>query len=260
MRINGSKIASVIVCAIVLMGFGVGQSIAQAVDRQVPAGQEMKVLGMINTRGADSFTMTTLDGADRYVVRIDPSTSVKSNTRGVFRGGEKYSVSYLLRGLRVEVKGVGNSEGQLAAEWIRFNEQDLRTAQSLESRIDPVEQQANSNTGRITAAEENAKRMSGQIEENAAMAAAAKGTADEALQSANRANTRINGLDEYDPIRTIVVPFATGSYTIGPKGRAVIDEAAAWVKTQNTKGWMDAVVGFADSEQVEIGRFKDNPR
>jgi OmpA-OmpF porin, OOP family len=34
---------------------------------------------------------------------------------------------------------------------------------------------------------------------------------------------------------------------LGPQGRAVIDEAAAWVKTQNTKGWMVSVVGFADS-------------
>jgi len=165
----------------------------------------------------------------------------------VFRGGENYGASYLLRGLRVEVKGRGNASGELAATSVRFNEQDLRTAQSLESRIDPVEKQANSNSGRLTAAEENAKRMSGQIEENAAMAASAKGTADEALLSANRANTRINGLDEFDPIKTIVVPFATGRYAIGPQGKAIIDEAAAWVRTQNTKGWMVAVVGFADT-------------
>src|SRR5205085_5269890 len=50
-----------------------------------------------------------------------------------------------------------------------------------------------------------------------------------------------------DPIKTIVIPFATGSSSIGPKGKAIIDEAAAWVKTQNTNGWMEAVIGFADS-------------
>ncbi len=41
--------------------------------------------------------------------------------------------------------------------------------------------------------------------------------------------------------------FATGSSVLGPKGRAEIDRAAAWVKTQNTKGWVVAVVGFADT-------------
>lgn len=227
--------------------FGATFSPAQNPVKLVPAGQPLKVLGMINTRGADSFTMTSLDGADRYVVLIDSSTSVKSNSKGVFRGGTNYGPTYLLRGLRVQVEGSGTSTGELAARSIRFNETDLRTAQSLESRIDPLEQQANSNTGRLTAAEENAKIMAGQIAENTALANKAQGTADEALESATRANTRINGLDEFDPVKTIVVPFATGRSTLGPKGRLTIDEAAAWVKTQSTKGWMVAVVGFADS-------------
>ena len=213
---------------------------AQAEMKQLADGQQVKVLGLINSRDGDTFTMTSLNGADRYKVELSPSVSVKSNSKGVFRGGTQYEASYLLRGLRVEVEGMGNSAGHLVAKSVRFNEQDLRTAQSLESRIDPVEQQANSNTQRLTAAEENAKRMAGQIEENTALA----GTA---LASAERANTRINGLDEYEPIKTIVVPFATGSSAIGPKGKAIIDEAAAWVKTQDRKGWMVAVVGFADS-------------
>lgn len=213
---------------------------AQAAMKQLADGQQTKVLGIINTRDGDTFTMTALNNVDRYTVELTPDVSVKSNTKGVFRGGTKYETSYLLRGLRVEVEGHGNAAGNLVAKSIRFNEQDLRMAQSLESRMDPVEQQANSNTQRLSAAEENAKRMAGQIEENQALAS-------QALASAERANNRINGLDEYEPIKTIVVPFATGSSSIGPKGRAIIDEAAAWVKTQDRKGWMVAVVGFADS-------------
>ena len=213
---------------------------AQATMKQLADGQQTKVLGIINTRDGDTFTMTALNNVDRYTVELTPDVSVKSNTKGVFRGGTKYESSYLLRGLRVEVEGHGNGAGNLVAKSIRFNEQDLRMAQSLESRMDPVEQQANSNTQRLTAAEENAKRMAGQIDENTALAG-------QALASAERANNRINGLDEYEPIKTIVVPFATGSSAIGPKGKAIIDEAAAWVKTQDRKGWMVAVVGFADS-------------
>ena len=233
------------VAAIVLAG--TMTLLAQAEAKQLASGERAKVLGLINSRTAETFVMTSLDGSSRYNVVLTSDTSVRSNSRGVFRGGTNYGATYLLRGLRVEVEGTGNSNGELVARSVRFNEQDLRTAQSLESRIDPVEQQANSNTGRLTAAEENAKRMAGQIEENTALAGKAQGTADEALASATRANTRINGLDEYDPIKTIVVPFATGRFTLGPQGRGVIDEAAAWVKTQNTKGWMVSVVGFADS-------------
>jgi outer membrane protein OmpA-like peptidoglycan-associated protein len=158
---------------------------------------------------------------------------VKSNTKGVFRAGTKYEASYLLRGLRVEVEGTGNADGALVAKSVRFNETDLRSAQSLEVRAASLEEEDR-------AIKENQQRMAGQIEEVGAKA-------DVAAAEAARANNRINGLDEWDPVKTISVPFATGSSTIGPKGRAIIDEAAAWVKSQNTKGWMVAVVGFADS-------------
>jgi OOP family OmpA-OmpF porin len=213
---------------------------AQPTMRQLADGLEVKVLGIINSRNGDVFTMTTLNNTERYTVELTPSVSVKSNTKGVFRGGKQYEVSYLLRGLRVEVEGRGNAAGNLVASSVRFNEQDLKTAQALESRMEPVEQQVASNTERVTAAEDNQKRMAGQVEETQAMAATAQASAD-------RANTRINGLDEYEPIKTIVVPFATGSSALGPKGKAIIDEAAAWVKTQDRKGWMVAVIGFADS-------------
>lgn len=106
----------------------------------------------------------------------------------------------------------------------RFDEQDLRSAQALQATLDTVEEQANV---RIAASEENAKRLAGQIEENTALANKAQGTADEAKVSADLANTRINGLDEFDPVKTVTVLFATGSPTLGPKGKAVIDEAAA---------------------------------
>jgi len=233
MKIKVQNIFSVVAFVGVLVFAGTATTLAQGDTKRVPSGEKTKVLGLINSRGADSFILTTLDGSARYNVAISDTTSVKSNTKGVFRGGTEYGASYLLRGLRVEVEGVGNDAGDLVAKSVRFNETDLRTAQSLESRMDPVE--------------ENARKMSGQIDENTALANRAQGTADEALASATRANTRINGLDEFDPIKTIVVQFATGSSTLGPKGKATIDEAAAWVKTQNTKGWMVSVVGYADS-------------
>lgn len=231
---------STLALILITAGTAFGQS-----AQSVPDGQEAKVLGVITARSADSFVLTTLDNASSYNVALTPATSVKSNTKGIgLRGGTRYETSYLLRGLRVEVEGRGNSSGQLEAKKVRFNEQDLKTAQSMESRFAPLEAQAAANTERITAAEENARKMAGQIDENAAIA---KADSDRAMREAERANNRINGLDDFDPIRTIVVPFATGSSTIGPKGKAIIDEAAAWVKTQDRNGWVVAVVGFADS-------------
>lgn len=200
--------------------------------QMVPDGKDMKILGIVLKRNADSFTMRAQSGTE-YVVALTPTTSVKTHKKGVFRGGKEYGVSYILRGLRLEAAGEGNAEGQLVANSIKFDEDDLRTAQALESRLLPME--------------EEAKRQAQELEENRAATKKALITADEALKSATVANNRINGLDDYDPVRTITVLFATGNSTLGPKGKAEIDNAAAWVKTQNTKGWVVAVVGFADT-------------
>jgi outer membrane protein OmpA-like peptidoglycan-associated protein len=194
--------------------------------RSVPDGEVVeKFRGVVTKRSADSFLLRDANGAVTAVT-LTPQTEVKSHKKGVFRGSKEYAVTNILRGLRLEVDGKGNAEGQLVADKIRFDEQDLRTAQALQVSVDPLEA--------------NAEKMSGQIAENTNIA-------NKALASATLANNRINGLDEFEPVKTITVLFATGSGALGPKGKATIDEAAAWVKTQNTKGWVVAVVGFADT-------------
>ena len=212
----------------------------------VTSGQSVKIIGIVTKREADSFVMKERSGVYRSVA-LTSSTSVKQHRNGVFRGGKSYDVSYILRGLRVEVSGRGNEQGQIVADSIKFDQDDLRTAQALEARVDPVEELAKENRERVAAQEEEARRLQREINENAAATAEARKRAEDAMKSAEMANNRINGLDEFDPIKTITVLFATGSSVLGPKGKATIDEAAAWVKTQNTKGWVVAVVGFADT-------------
>jgi outer membrane protein OmpA-like peptidoglycan-associated protein len=168
---------------------------------------------------------------------------VKSHKKGVFRGSKDYAVTNILRGLRLEVNGTGNADGQLIAEKIRFDEQDLRSAQGLQV----TDALAQENEARVAAAEENARKLAGQIDENTALANDARARADAAQKTADLANTRINGLDDYDSIKTYSVLFRPGSAILLQKAKANIDAGAAWVKTQNTKGWVVAVVGFADS-------------
>jgi OmpA-OmpF porin, OOP family len=240
MRNNNPSRPRLFALAFALVLAGTAQAFAQdgaPSTRAVTSGQQMKKYrGVVTKRHADSFLMRDDTGVIT-VVALTPATEAKSHKKGAFRGSKDYGVSYILRGLRLEVDGTGNDAGELVADKIRFDEQDLRSAQALQATLDTVEENANA---RIAASEENAKRLAGQIDENTALAQKAQATAD-------LANTRINGLDEFEPVKTITVLFATGSGTLGPKGKAVIDEAAAWVKTQNTKGWVVAVVGFADT-------------
>ena len=128
---------------------------------------------------------------------------------------------------------------------------DLRTAQALESRVDPVETQANSaralaeaNQKRLEVAEQNAQQLSGQVEELSAVADAAKAAAQNAQSSADQArsdatvaNQRINALDDYEVFKTITVLFKPGSAVLSAEAKADIDQAIIEAKTASLKGW-----------------------
>jgi len=137
------------------------------------------------------------------------------------------------------------------ADKIRFDEQDLRTAQALKATLDPVEAEAQENLKKQQAENE---RLAGQIEENRALTAQAQASAEAAAEAAGKAqstadnaNNRINGLGDFDPIKTITVYFKTGSDALTPEAKTEIDNAAAWVRTQDRRGWVMAVIGYADS-------------
>jgi outer membrane protein OmpA-like peptidoglycan-associated protein len=224
-----------------------------AQENKIPNGEKVKKMkGIVVKRDSDWFTMTETQGGPITTVVLTADTEVKSHKKGVFRGSKDYAASYILRGLRLEVDGVGNADGALVAEKIRFDEQDLRTAQALKTTVDPVENELRE---KLKQQQEEQERLAGQLAETTAVANAAttaaqeaKDAAAKAQQTADYANNRINGLDDFDPIKTITVYFTSGSATLGPKAKATIDEAAAWVKTQNTKGWVVAVIGYADTQ------------
>ena len=252
MRISRNTALKPITLALVLLFVGAATAFAQDNVRTVAAGEKIKKMkGVVVKREPDSFTMSETTGGPITTVILTAETEVKSHKRGAFRGSKEYGASYILRGLRLEVDGVGNNDGAIVADKIRFDEQDLRTAQALKATLDPAEKELNEKMAQQQA---EAERLAGQIEENRALTAQAQAAADSAAESAKKAqqtadyaNNRINGLDDFDSIKTVTVYFNTGSATLGPKAKATIDEAAAWVKTQDTKGWVMAVIGYADT-------------
>jgi len=224
---------------------------------QVPQGAKQKIQGVVSTRNGDQFTVRAVDGAETTVL-MHGGTAVTSH--GKFNK-KKYPETYIMRGLRVQAQGKGDSEGRLVAEWVRFDEQDLRSAQALEQ----TDKMAAENARRLEDAEaearraaEEARRMQGQIAENTALAnearakaEAAQRTADQAFKDAALANNRINGLDEYETIKMIPVLFKLNSAVLDATAKRTIDETAAWAKAEkakgNTNGWLVQVVGFADT-------------
>ena len=241
--LKGAALAFVLILAGAVNAFS--QSPQEPTLNKVAEGQKIeKFRGIVTKREADSFLKGDTMGGPQTVVVITPSTEVKSHKKGVFRGSKEYEAGHILRGLRLEVDGVGDAQGQIVAAKVRFDEQDLRSAQALKATVDPLEAEMRSKLAQQQAEQE---RLAGQLAETQAVANAAQESAAKAQQTADLANNRINGLDDFDPIKTITVNFRPSSATLGPQAKKTIDDAAAWVKTQNTKGWVVAVIGYADS-------------
>jgi len=241
------RILGLVIVAFAFMFAGAVDTFAQDANiSKVANGQRVKKFrGVVTRRQGEMFMMGDTMGGSQTVVIMTPATEVKSHKQGLFRGSKEYGQTYILRGLRLEVDGTGNSEGQIVADNIRFDEQDLRTAQALKNTLDPIEAETNA---KLKAQQEEQERLAGQLAETTAVANQARVDAKKAQDTADYANNRINGLDDYDPIKTITVYFVTNSSTLGPKARAAIDEAAAWVKDQpDKKGWVVAVIGYADA-------------
>jgi OmpA-OmpF porin, OOP family len=260
MGISCNKLTGLLTVAFLLVLANAGNAFAtgswttnnkQPALSTAPQDEVKQFKGIVIKRDPDSFTMSETTGGPTTTVLLTEKTEVKSHKKGVFRGSKEYAASYILRGLRLEVDGTRNSDGQIVADKIRFDEQDLRTAQALKATLDPLEAEAQENLKKQQAENE---RLAGQIEENQALTAKAQASAEAAAEAARKAqstadvaNNRINGLGDFDPIKTITVYFKTGSDALTAEAKTEIDNAAAWVRTQDRRGWVMAVIGYADT-------------
>jgi len=223
------------------------------------AGQKYEIDGNVVARDADTVTLLTNDN-QTVVVGLNDQTEVKERKRNPFRGAKKYAITNLLPGLEVEIKGRADNSGRIMADEIKLTQDDLRTAMAIETRVNPVERN-------LAETQQNAERMSGQINELNALSNAARGgavaaqeTADKAMGAAGRAqssadeantgvrtaNERIGSLDNFDIKHSAVVNFKVNSFRLSPEAKQHLDEIAQ--QAANEKGYMIEVVGFASAD------------
>jgi len=190
--------------------------------RQISLGQKAKLKGTIVRREADTFSIRD-DHDIETVVLLTERTSVKSKG-GFLRTGKNYDVTSLLRGLPVEVEGVGSQDGQLVADKVRFENSDLKVARLVEKRVAPVEE-AN-------------ERLAGQVSEVGEVSKMARA-------EAGRAHDRISSLDDYNVQDSANIYFKVNSAMISPEDRRALDELAQ--KAMTTKGYVIEISGHADA-------------
>ena len=240
-RLNKMKVF----LSLAVLSLAVSASAVLAQDNQVRTlvnGQKYKIKGVIVAKNDEGFLIRDKTGVNTKVV-LTSITSIKSNG---FFGGDRYAATSLVRGLNLKAEGRGDANGALTAKKIRFDKSDLEVAQSIDSRVTPAED-------RITKTEQNAERLSGQIDELMAISNAAKGgakaaqdTADAAVEGVNATNKRISDLDDYVTQSKSTVNFRVGSSRLSPEAKASLDSVAANAIT--LRGYVLEVTGYASSD------------
>ena len=250
------KTVQTFAACVLALAFSASAAVAQTNDpgvsssnrTTVASGQKLKIKGFVVRRDADTFVVQDALSGAQTTVALTNTTSVKTKG-GFFGGGSSFGQTAIMRGLNLEVEGRGDGTN-LVAEKIRFNDSDLRTARTVEANVVPVENRVGTAEGRIGAAEQNAERMSGQVDELAAVSNAARGgataaqeTADRAVDGVRVANDRISSIDDYTPERSIAVGFKLRSATLSPEAKKTLDEIATYA--QGAKGYLLEVTGYA---------------
>jgi outer membrane protein OmpA-like peptidoglycan-associated protein len=223
---------------------------------RIPAGQKQKIRGVIVKRDADNFIIRDLTGGE-IQVNLTNITKVEEKKSNPFRRAKNYGTTSLLRGLSVEVEGRGDGSGALVAEKVKMRDYELVAARTADALVTPVEGRVGDAENRLSEAEANAQRLSGQLEELTAISNAARGgakaaqdTADMAVAGVEATNKRIDtlvsSLDDYVPKRGITVNFAVGSSKLTPEAMQTLDEIAEQAKVE--RAYIIEITGYASAE------------
>jgi outer membrane protein OmpA-like peptidoglycan-associated protein len=221
---------------------------------QQATGAKVKVKGIILKQENQGFRMRDQAGTE-LTVHLAGNAKIEEKKSNPFRGGKRYTSTQLVRGLYVEVEGRGEAQ-TITADKVKFSDDALRVAESVNSTVVPVENRLGEAENRVSAAEENARRLSGQMDELTEVAnlarggaAAAQETADVAVDGVRRTNDRISSLDDYDVKKSEMINFRVGSAVLSAEAKSKLDAMANEAK--NEKGFVIEVRGFASSDGSE---------
>ena len=199
----------------------------------IAIAQNDQVKGVIN--GRSGATMSVLSqGGESITVVLTTDTQVLE-PEGAFRK-KHLSMTALVPGLAVEVKGSFNDKHQLVADRVTFHGSDLKTAQDIQAGMAPTQQQVQQNQQQIQADQQKIQQQQQELQEEEAKTAANKA----AIAAANK---RFGELGDYNILGEVTVLFGNGKVEVDPQYKPQLLKLAQ--QAMGVTGYVIQVKGYA---------------
>jgi len=225
----------------------------------IAIAQNNQEKGVIDGRSGATMTIVTQDSGN-VTVLLTPDTQV-DEPEGVFRK-KHLSMTALVPGLSVDVKGYVNDKNQLVADTVTFHGSDLKTAQDIQAGLTPTEQQVQENQQQIAAQQQQIQQQQAEIQ--AQQAASAKHAAEIAANQAAivAANKRFGELGDYNILGEVTVLFGNDKVTIEDQFKPQLMQLAQQAKgitayILQVKGYASKVGSAALNEKLSTERAEN---
>jgi OmpA-OmpF porin, OOP family len=197
------------------------------------SAQNDQVKGVINGRSGATMIVQSQENGNVTVV-LTPSTQVEE-PEGIFR--EKHlSMTALVPGLAVDVKGSFNAQNQLVASDVKFSGSALKTAEDIQAGLTPTKEKVQQNQQQIQADQQKLQQQQQQL------------TAEQQKIAANKAaiaaaNKRFGELGDYNILGEVTVLFGNDKVTIDPQYKPQLLKLAQ--QAMGITGYVILVKGYA---------------
>jgi outer membrane protein OmpA-like peptidoglycan-associated protein len=228
----------------------------------IALGENVK--GMINSRTGETLTVASDRG--NVIVLLTDGTTTKDDTGLFGLGTDKMASVVLIPGLKVDVDGASNEQGQFVAKTITVDGDDLETSEMIQAGINPTAKQVEANIEAIDVNRRNIEANRQTSSSNAAEIAALKaqiealkaGIAEHKKNSSNHeqkiaetikvvheTTNRFMSLADYDVKLNATVKFASGSSNLSEESKEALTSLAN--SAIGLKGFIIEVIGHADA-------------
>jgi outer membrane protein OmpA-like peptidoglycan-associated protein len=200
---------------------------------EIALAQSQTVKGVINGRSGATMTLQSQVGGN-VTVLLTPSTQVEE-PQGIFR--EKHlSMTALIPGLAVEVKGSYNAQNQLVADDVKFSGSALKNAEDIQAGLTPTKEQVQQNQKQIQTEQQKLQQQQHELQVEEQETAANKA----AIAAANK---RFGELGDYNILGEVTVLFGNGEVAIEPQYKPQLLKIAQ--QAMGITGYVILVKGYA---------------